>query len=77
MLGRTFFILVAKTRITLTSMLMSEIGLQFSKSYIQVTIKGTIHQHWRTIKYYSGYDIRLPSTIIQCSGYNTRSPSTT
>ena len=35
MLGRTFFILVAKTRITLTSTLISEIGLQLHTSYDQ------------------------------------------
>ena len=40
-------------------------------------IPGTIHQHRSTIHYYSSYDIRLPSTIIQCFGYNTTSPSTT
>ena len=46
-------------------------------TYRQVTIYGTVHQHRSTIQYYSGYDIRLPSTIIQCSGYNKTSPSTT
>ena len=36
---------------------------------------GRIRQHWGTIQYYSGYDIRLPSTIIHRSWANFLHPA--